>query len=844
VRSASTVRRNKEADTVNEANAAKLLDQSSGVLRYVKQRKYRCGLPQLSNESLFAIGLVTTALQGGGLIFGFTAFQQAILDKEGSGFKLADVGLIFMIGHNITVFASAIAGFFCDAYGPRLCAVTGLLIEAAGHGLMLTVGKNIDTSYYKMLIYIGFGLIGLGGCQVLLAALKFCGAFQNQGLISSLMTVAFQAGGFVFMLLPYVEWDMFFQVYAASCVASALFTAMVYPDNELVADTADGNQVVSEVANLAGAIVQERTLKQLLFRKGTIWFLLTFAIVGSAYCYGFSAFPLSLQVQDECDWNEHREQFENCTHQEVQNGYNNLWMPLIGNLNLPAALAMGWLIDKRGFAPAAFIMVSSVQLLIVAIMFCPLQAAVVVVFIYNIANTAVFAMQNAYVCMVGGKHIGALFAVSNAMIGVGNFAADWMIGNPFGEGDSQIKTSLIGSGIIWLILCTPCYWWTYVEYGRRQKAKTGYESFHLQASNIDSHGSWASSMRSRKEERRSQQSGSNGVRGSNKGSKGIRGQMAEPLAVAPCDADRKTSSAPPPPPSVLSNSPNTVLTVHQHNWEDKLQKTIEAGADNIFCVFDFDRTITRCFLENGERSLDCHDILASIPKITEQCKQYMEEMMDYYYPIEISANMSAEEKIPHMVEWYTKVNFLLADQCLNRDDVVTAVAGCHNFRIRAGVTEAFQILAAKNIPVIILSAGLGNVIEEVVRQRIPKINGVYGEAWPNVKVLSNTMLWDDEGEFMEFSTPLIHMFNKSLADAPADIKSMIEGRGKCILCGDGLGDLTMDHGSNATDTLRFGFLNEKIEQRMPKYIEPNAFDRIILNDGDWSTVLEDVINKL
>jgi 5'-nucleotidase len=792
--------------------------------------------------SLFAIGLVTTALQGGGLIFGFTAFQQAILDKEGSGFKLADVGLIFMIGHNITVFASAIAGFLCDIYGPRLCAVTGFLIEAVGHGLMLTVGHNIDTPYYKMVIYIGYGLIGLGGCQVLLAALKFCGAFQNQGLISSMMTVAFQAGGFVFMLLPYVNWDTFFQAYAASCVASAFVIAIIYPDTELVADTADGTQVLSEVANLAGA-VQERTLKQLLKRNGTIWFLLTFTIVGSAYTYGFSAFPLSLQNQDECVWHERLQQFENCKHQSVQDGYNNLWMPFIGNLNLPAALAMGWLIDNRGFAPAAFVMVSSVQLLIVAIMFCPLQAAAAVVIIYNIANTAVFAVQNAYICMVGGKHIGSLFAVSNAMIGVGNFAADWMITNPFGDGDSEIKTSLLGSGIIWLVVCTPCYWWTYVEYRRRKSAKAGFNSFLRVASTASGYGSWDPSLRSGQSGRsrpRSQPSGSNRARGSNKGSKGVRDQMVEPLNVT----DGEASTGAPPPPSILARSPNTVLTVHQRNWEEKLQKTIEAGADNIFCVFDFDRTITRCFLENGERSLDCHDILASIPKITEQCKHNMEEMMDYYYPIEISATMSAEEKIPHMVEWYTKVNFLLAAQELNRDDVVSAVAGCRNFRIRAGVTEAFQRLAAKNIPVIILSAGLGNVIEEVVRQRIPKNDGVYGETWPNVKVLSNTMLWDDEGEFMEFSMPLIHMFNKSLEDAPDDIKSMIEGRDKCILCGDGLGDLTMDHGSDATDTLRFGFLNEKIEQRLPKYIEPNAFDRIILNDGDWSTVLEDVIDKL
>merc|ERR1719487_2531752 len=100
--------------------------------------------------------------------------------------------------------------------------------------------------------------------------------------------------------------------------------------------------------------------------------------------------------------------------------------------------------------------------------------------------------------------------------------------------------------------------------------------------------------------------------------------------------------------------PNTVLTANHGTtrWEDKVRNTIDAGAERVFCVFDFDRTTTRCFLENGDRSLDCHDILASIPKITPECKHKLEEMMDYYYPIEIDANMSREEKIPHMEDWY------------------------------------------------------------------------------------------------------------------------------------------------------------------------------------------------
>lgn len=289
--------------------------------------------------------------------------------------------------------------------------------------------------------------------------------------------------------------------------------------------------------------------------------------------------------------------------------------------------------------------------------------------------------------------------------------------------------------------------------------------------------------------------------------------------------------------SVVGSRKHEVLTVDPARWDSKVEHALEAGANSTFWVCDFDRTVTRCFLDNGHRSLDCHDILASIPKITADCKQAMEDMMAYYYPIEIHPTMSREEKIPHMVEWYTKVNELLAAQKLTRDDVVSAVANCKDFAIRDGVVKAFQLALQKGIPIIVVSAGLGNIIEEVIRQRIPMPDGTTGKVWPNVRVLSNTLQWDEHGEFAGFSEPLIHMYNKSLQDAPSEIRRMIDGRHVGILTGDGIGDLTMAHGHNATEVLKFGFLNEKVEDRMPKYIGCDGYDRIVLNDGTFQPVL-------
>merc|ERR1719210_2928596 len=115
--------------------------------------------------------------------------------------------------------------------------------------------------------------------------------------------------------------------------------------------------------------------------------------------------------------------------------------------------------------------------------------------------------------------------------------------------------------------------------------------------------------------------------------------------------------------------------------------------------------------------------------------------------------------------------------------------------------------------------------------------------WPNVRVLSNTLQWDSDGCHVGFSEPLIHMYNKSLQDAPAPLKDMIKNRHVGVLCGDSIGDLTMTSGHETTMVMKFGFLNEKVEERLPNYMNPGGYDHLILNDGSYESVL-DIVRRI
>lgn len=287
----------------------------------------------------------------------------------------------------------------------------------------------------------------------------------------------------------------------------------------------------------------------------------------------------------------------------------------------------------------------------------------------------------------------------------------------------------------------------------------------------------------------------------------------------------------------------SVLTPNPEIWDSKVQQLLAAGKDNAFFVLDFDRTMTKCFAENGSRGWCSHDILASHTKMSWSCKRMMELLLEKYHPIETDPNMSSEEKSPHMVEWYSLVTQMIAMQGLTQSDIAQAVEECKDFRLRAGVEELFQLAHCAGIPIIVLSAGLGNIIEEVIRQCIRKPSGEIGEEWENVKVFSNTFLWDGDGKHVGFSKPTIHPFNKSMGYAPSDVLDFIKGREHAVLCGDSMGDLTMAHGTEATNVLKLGFLNDRVDACLPKYSAVGAFDRLVLNDESFDTIL-DVLRTL
>ncbi|XP_066520682.1 7-methylguanosine phosphate-specific 5'-nucleotidase-like isoform X1 [Hoplias malabaricus] len=264
----------------------------------------------------------------------------------------------------------------------------------------------------------------------------------------------------------------------------------------------------------------------------------------------------------------------------------------------------------------------------------------------------------------------------------------------------------------------------------------------------------------------------------------------------------------------------SVLMRDRGRVEEIIQNMYRAGPNALQVISDFDMTLTR-FANNGKRCPTTYNILENSTLISEDCKTKMSGLFEKYYPIEFDQSLSVEERVPHMVEWWTRAHDLLVEQRIRKDQLAKAVRES-NAMLRDGYQLFFDTLKDLSIPLLIFSAGVGDILEEVIRH-----NEVFH---PNVRVFSNYMEYDENGVLCGFKGQLIHTFNKREGALlnPEQFKQL-QDRPNILLLGDSLGDLTMADGvQNVQNVLRIGYLNDKVEDRKESYV--SSYDIVLVKD--------------
>jgi len=267
--------------------------------------------------------------------------------------------------------------------------------------------------------------------------------------------------------------------------------------------------------------------------------------------------------------------------------------------------------------------------------------------------------------------------------------------------------------------------------------------------------------------------------------------------------------------------------------QKKIKKLKSDGADNLHIVSDFDRTLTKAFV-NGEKFKSIYHILRRDKYLTPDYPEKAFALFDKFHRYEISTELSIEEKNVKMEEWW-KAHYQLMVVCGINKKVIQNLATSGKIPLREGTFTFLDVVSKYNIPLLIFSAGMGDAIKQFLLHE--------GKLTPNVHIISNFYNFDSDGRVTGTKDRFIHTFNKhefAVSDTPyyQDIKN----RNNVILLGDSLGDLGMTEGIEHDTIIRIGFLNDNQDQFLEKYAE--SFDVVILEDGDMSYVnqlMQDIV---
>ena len=246
--------------------------------------------------------------------------------------------------------------------------------------------------------------------------------------------------------------------------------------------------------------------------------------------------------------------------------------------------------------------------------------------------------------------------------------------------------------------------------------------------------------------------------------------------------------------------------------EKKIEK-LDINSNNLVIAIDFDKTIT------AKTSMDSWG--ASGLLLGKEFKEKLEKLYIKYRPVELDYEITAEEKTKKMEEWYKSCMDLYEEYNLSVSKLEESVEKSR-LVFRKGAKEFLNNAIKKDIPVIILSAGIGNVIEMFLKK-----NDCLGK---NFEIISNFLQFDDLGNIKPFDGELIHTTNKNLNKKHKNkIEEELGKRKYRILIGDMIEDEKMVPKEDWNRTIKVAFLNAKIEENVELY--KKSFDIVLTNEN-------------
>lgn len=254
------------------------------------------------------------------------------------------------------------------------------------------------------------------------------------------------------------------------------------------------------------------------------------------------------------------------------------------------------------------------------------------------------------------------------------------------------------------------------------------------------------------------------------------------------------------------------------NNKEKIDN-IKLNKDNFYIVVDFDRTLSK---GNSESTWGT---FARAKIFDEEYNRLRAEQYAKYRPIEVDPTIDPKEKEKYMDLWWRE-HIELFDRFGLKESDIEICARKGGIDLRDGAIEFLKKMNEYGIPVVILSAGIRNIIKQFL------INN--NVLFDNIIIFSNMLSFREDGLYKGLDGETINASNKTIEFLLDKDKKRIEGRPYAIMYGDGLADLSMVPEHLWDRTIKVGFLEAAVEESLDIYNK--MFDIVLVNNGSFDEV--------
>ncbi len=253
-----------------------------------------------------------------------------------------------------------------------------------------------------------------------------------------------------------------------------------------------------------------------------------------------------------------------------------------------------------------------------------------------------------------------------------------------------------------------------------------------------------------------------------------------------------------------------ILQINKNKYIKDNEKT--------YIVADFDGTLTK---GNSKTSWS---LIANTNLLPKEYVEERQELFEKYHPIEIDTSLPFEYRLEQMRIWFTKHAELFVKYKLKEEFINKASKDFNFIQFREGAEDFLKFLKDNDIPLIIISAGIGNFIKAFLEYKNCLYDNIY---------ISSNMLKFENGVAVGIENNIIHSLNKNEVSLPDNIKEKLVKRDKVILLGDKIDDIRMVEEAKRDKTIRVGWIHdEKISlEEFKKY-----YDIICSDDESYDSL--------